>query len=145
MSEQKLLVYLKCKRVIAIKYGWVQNPIIHEESVVFYGPDSEENPDFTLPEEYYLNKTKRACYRAAVMQKFDPPNSLEKAQYHMEHKRLIVPAKFKSGMEFGSNPVEFIDIESSDDEQQCDFGEDQNEIGDSVVEAQMANESHVSF
>lgn len=64
------VVVLRSQKLISVKARWVQNPIINEESVVFYSPNDGEHPNFTSEPLYFFKYDMTACYQSRVVKKF---------------------------------------------------------------------------
>lgn len=107
------VVYLiKNKRYLALPMNWIQNPILGQESKVFFSADINVAPDFSLEIGYYLNKNVNACYESYVYKCFD---SFDSAQKFAEDKRVTVPIQYKTLKKFNHiwaepNPVDFLEI-----------------------------------
>lgn len=111
------VVYLECQRYISVQRNWIQNPEPGEKSKIFYSSDSNDAADFSTEPLHYLNKSVAACYNAFVYKKFD---NLDDAESFVSSKRVVPPVNYKSSEKFkkvvGSDPVDFINISSSESE-----------------------------
>lgn len=64
------VVCLKSKRYIVLPENWIQNPILRQESTVYFSPNSTDEADFDLEMSFYLNQTVSGTYDAFVLKKF---------------------------------------------------------------------------
>lgn len=69
------VVYLQCKRFIAVKKEWIKNPIIGHESTVFISRNTQAVANFDIVREYYVNEKEDACYDCFVYKGFSEYNS----------------------------------------------------------------------
>lgn len=60
------VVYLKCKRYIALSGDWIENPVVGKPSKVFFSPERSTMADFTLETTHYLRPNSNACYDGFV-------------------------------------------------------------------------------
>lgn len=64
------VVYLECTKYIVVPENWLSKPTLGMESLVFYSPDSNKTPDFSLPNIHFLNEQDSGCYRGYVYKSF---------------------------------------------------------------------------
>lgn len=67
------VIYLKCKRYIALHRNLVQNPVVGNPSKVFFSPQKSSTADFSLGTYHYLRPTIDACYDGFVYRNFGKP------------------------------------------------------------------------
>lgn len=68
------VVFMECRRYVAVKKQWIQNPVIGTESKMFFSNDKEAAPNFQLEQQYYLNERNDACYNVFVRKSFGKSN-----------------------------------------------------------------------
>lgn len=109
------VVYLKCKRYIALPKDWIENPVIGQRSKVFFSGNASSTPDFTCEEKFYPDEKVNACYEAIVYKSF---HTYETAKNFTLDKRVVAPVNYRTFEKFEFNtvaqPVDFIEISDSD-------------------------------
>lgn len=110
------VVYLKCKRYIVIPKHWVKNPVLRQESTIFFsGNGFDSTPDFSCEKKHYVDDKENACYDAFVFKSFD---NYEAAQNFALNKRVVAPVQYKTLGTFDFSPVrepvDLIEISDSD-------------------------------
>lgn len=124
------VVYLKCKRYIALPKDWIENPVIGQRSKVFFSGDASSTPDFTCEEKFYPDEKVNACYEATVYKSF---HTYDTAKNFTLDKRVVAPVNYRTFEKFDfkpvAEPVNFIEISDSDNSltdsmvRMKDFGE----------------------
>lgn len=64
------LVNLCVNKLISVRDLWVRTPVLGEESLVFYSPNENDDPDFKIETAHYFASNVKACYKGRVQQKF---------------------------------------------------------------------------
>lgn len=55
---------------VAVKENWVQNPILHSKTKIFYSNNVDDEANFELKTMYYFHPEDTVCYSGYVNQKF---------------------------------------------------------------------------
>lgn len=59
------------KNVVIVPEKWIEHPHqFTEQTKIFYSPESEDPPDFTLPIKAFFDRTARKCYYGFVLKQF---------------------------------------------------------------------------
>lgn len=118
ISKMKyFVVYLKCKRYLAVPKHWIENPIVGQPSTVFYCGNGNTLADFSLDNKHYVDERVNACYDGFVLKSFD---SYETAKDYASNKRIVAPVQYNTLTIFDfsggrdSEPVDLIEISDSD-------------------------------
>lgn len=64
------VVYLKSMKYFTVHRKWIQNPVVGEQSKIFYSSNFNDVADFTCAVLYFLDKSVAACYNAFVYKVF---------------------------------------------------------------------------
>lgn len=108
------VVYLKCKKYVALKKEWIQNPVVGQVSKVFISADTSLNADFNAEKSFFLVEN-NMCYDGFVEKMYE---NLESAHRFIEKKRTTAPVFYKTGKKFQITKGEIVDtVCISDDEE----------------------------
>lgn len=61
---------LESKKWLAVKKAWVENPVVGQESKIFFSEKENAIPDFSKPIGYYLNVQSDGVYDGFICRQF---------------------------------------------------------------------------
>lgn len=64
------VVLIESKRWVAVNRDWVENPVLREQSKIFFSPNEQAVPDFSMPPQFYLKKECDGVYDCFVYKQF---------------------------------------------------------------------------